>query len=638
MNLFKSNDKHRELVKKERIAIIKKVIALLLTVYLLLATSSTYSPLTVQAESFDDGVLWLTETFDEVWPFKEGLAAVYKGGKLGYVDKTGKVVIPLKYLSEEIPFARQLGYFPDISFHDGMALLSEYDENEGYKYGYADKSGKIVIPFEYSMARNFTEGLAAVKKDGKWGYIDKTGKVVIPFIYDEALIFSEGLAPVATGMLWGYIDKTGEMVISQKYLKARPFYEGLAAVEFSYFKLGFIDKNGNKVIEPKYEYCHWYFTDGLACVIANSKYGIIDKTGNEITPLKYDYIFGISEGMMAVRIDNKYGYIDKTGKEIIPVIYDSAGSFQEGLADVAKDGKQGYIDKTGKVVIPFKNLTSAWGFSEGLAVVLTGSNYKDIKLGFIDRTGNQVVPIQYDYVVAAGFSEGVSWVKKDGRWGILTNPLKPYSKANPIFRTELDIAENLSIVTDALKGKNLTKPITREEFAELAVKYYEIITGRKAEPYPVKVFKDCDNQEILKAYNLKITFGVGDGTKFEPKSYLSRQQMAAMITRTLQACYEGLIMDVDDVPDFLDQNSIASYASVSTKFMSKYKITFGDGKGNFMPNDLCTCEQAIAFLIRAYHNKDSYWDTSRMKGDGSFSSGAGSINKLIKRERSGMCV
>ena len=45
------------------------------------------------------------------------------------------------------------------------------------------------------VANDFSEGLASVNKDGKWGFIDKTGKVIIPFIYEiyNPEEFHEGL-------------------------------------------------------------------------------------------------------------------------------------------------------------------------------------------------------------------------------------------------------------------------------------------------------------------------------------------------------------------------------------------------------------------------------------------------------------
>ena len=64
------------------------------------------------------------------------------------------------------------------------------------KYGFIDKSGKVVIEPQFDDAEDFSEGLAQVGKDGKWGFIDKSGKVVIEPQYDYVGDFSEGLAKV----------------------------------------------------------------------------------------------------------------------------------------------------------------------------------------------------------------------------------------------------------------------------------------------------------------------------------------------------------------------------------------------------------------------------------------------------------
>ena len=64
------------------------------------------------------------------------------------------------------------------------------------KYGFIDKSGKVVIEPQFDDVGPFSEGFAGVEKDGKWGFIDKSGKVVIEPQFDDAEPFSEGLAKV----------------------------------------------------------------------------------------------------------------------------------------------------------------------------------------------------------------------------------------------------------------------------------------------------------------------------------------------------------------------------------------------------------------------------------------------------------
>jgi hypothetical protein len=332
------------------------------------------------------------------------------------------------------------------------------------KYGYIDKTGKIVIPPQYANAERFFEGLAAVKIGGKWGFIDKTGTLVIPPKYNHthAEHFSEGLAPVHIGRNgnYGYIDKTGKLVIPHKYHNeyADHFSEGLAPVHVGRNgNYGYIDKTGQMIFSLPRDYfpawspepglqdyyswgsglglknyaTHSGFSEGLAAVFAGSigKCGYIDKTGQMVMPLQYDRANRFTEGLAAVMISGMWGYIDKTGKTVIPLRYSHAERFSEGLAAVLVSGKWGFIDKTGQMVIPPQYDVQQYGgvwvgglldmdktanshFSEGLASVRVGK-----KWGFIDRTGQMVIPPLYDH--AGPFSEGLAYVKVGKKWGYI---------------------------------------------------------------------------------------------------------------------------------------------------------------------------------------------------------------------------
>lgn len=39
----------------------------------------------------------MAPAYDDAYPFSEGLAPVELGGKMGYIDVTGKLVIPLRF-------------------------------------------------------------------------------------------------------------------------------------------------------------------------------------------------------------------------------------------------------------------------------------------------------------------------------------------------------------------------------------------------------------------------------------------------------------------------------------------------------------------------------------------------------------
>lgn len=241
------------------------------------------------------------------------------------------------------------------------------------KYGYADKTGKVVVSPQFDEVRNFTNGMGMVKLNNKYGFVDRTGKLVIPLTFDDAQEFSEGLASVKVGNKWGYIDKTGKVVISPQYDDARHFSEGLGLVGLDSEPS---TQNSSSEVSAK----------------TTRKYGYIDRTGKVVIPINLDNAFTFSEGLVQVRNNeqpgvegsDKYGYMDKTGRIVIQRQFGCADPFSEGMARVSINNKHGYIDKTGKFVIP-PQFDSAASFSNGLAQVRLGD-----KTGYIDKTGKFV--------------------------------------------------------------------------------------------------------------------------------------------------------------------------------------------------------------------------------------------------------
>ena len=58
----------------------------------------------------------------------------------------------------------------------------------------------------------FGDGLINVAKAGKWGYIDKTGKIMIPFQYDHASAFYKNATLVKKNNEWFYINRQGKKI------------------------------------------------------------------------------------------------------------------------------------------------------------------------------------------------------------------------------------------------------------------------------------------------------------------------------------------------------------------------------------------------------------------------------------------
>ena len=162
---------------------------------------------------------------------------------------------------------------------------------------------------------------------------------------------------------------------------------------------------------------------------------------------------------------------------------------------------------------------------------------------------------------------------------------------------EINNAIQEGLVTDKVTV-DFSRPITREEFCELAVKLYEAISGNAAPAAPANTFTDTQNPEILKAFQLKIVNGTGQGL-FSPGNPISRQEIATMLLRTVKAAVPQLNTDTASAPAFVDSGDIADWAREGVNYFASKEIIKG-ANGAFMPKANTTCEAAIALVKRTF--------------------------------------
>jgi hypothetical protein len=310
----------------------------------------------------ESGKLVIPARYDEdeecACSFSEGLAAVKRNDKWGYVDTTGKEIIAPKY---------QHAY----NFHNGLAVVTQNN-----KSGMIDKTGRVVIGIKYDTFEGYFEGLVGAKINGKAGFLDGAGRVAIPFTYEEATSFSQGLAMVKANGKWGFIDKTGKFAIRPEYEVAGYFKDGVGTVgipvaddgEDTEYNWGLINKSGKLLplvpLHPEdldsgdERFVDYYynfigeFSEGLAAANRHGKQGFIDNRGRGVVPLKYDGCDcgSFSDGIGLVSLNDKFGYVDKNGVEVIPIKYDEVwcNAFRrQGFIGVKLNGKKGFVDLQG---------------------------------------------------------------------------------------------------------------------------------------------------------------------------------------------------------------------------------------------------------------------------------------------------
>lgn len=356
-----------------------------------------YATQSKEAEKIDGSdfaVRWLKKGYHQPnygMYFSDGLIPICKGDKWGYMDKSGRIVIPLMYdeaheFSEgiaavkldqkygginwwnEVVIPMEYDYMGEFSQGRAMVVRKEVSKGDsgdpfGFshtakqypyptvkeKYGFIDRSGNKVIPIVYDRAGKFSYGRVPLRRDGIWSVANLQGEILYSTVFDYIGDFSsEGIAVVSNEFGQGYIDKDGHLIGTLKYRSAVDFSEGLALVEEDGYY--FINTEGQKVLNFDYDFYagEGKFVEGRMQVVRNRKHGFIDRYGAMDIPYRYDWVQDFSEGLAEVGsymdpTEDKWGYIDKNNRQSVPMIFDRTGRFSEGAALVQKDGYWGIL-------------------------------------------------------------------------------------------------------------------------------------------------------------------------------------------------------------------------------------------------------------------------------------------------------
>jgi Transcription-associated recombination protein len=145
--------------------------------------------------SFSDGLAWVSangtggwfaidknnrvviqSAFDDVRPFRRGIAVVRQNGRWGAVERDGRLAVQFAF----------------DAFATGMA-------DGRYVEGFTD------------------EGLAIVELGGRKGVIDRTGRVIVPLNYPTLVIHPVAFLFTDANHRWGALARDGSLLIEPKH-------------------------------------------------------------------------------------------------------------------------------------------------------------------------------------------------------------------------------------------------------------------------------------------------------------------------------------------------------------------------------------------------------------------------------------
>ena len=257
-----------------------------------------------------NGIWIIDPEYDRAEAFSESMAVVRKDGKYGYIDVSGRLVIPVKY--------QDAG-----SFSAGLAPVCLYG-----KYGYVDKSGEMVVPFKYSYAFPFSEGLAAVELNGKVAYIGPDGKTVIPNMLDSGKPFKDGIAEVTVDGQTKYMDKVGNIFdeVSEAFSSFSGFARHMIEEKVNAWqKKGRYEKTADWMARVN-ESTRQHMVDSLLGIAQSEYIAFMSKNvGGQQTIVDYD-----ADGEIFLIQDSYFGSL------LVPVPIAEAENFETSFSSVSR--------------------------------------------------------------------------------------------------------------------------------------------------------------------------------------------------------------------------------------------------------------------------------------------------------------
>ena len=263
-----------------------------------------------------------TEVADEGLLLNDDLIAVRSDdGKVTIKDaSTGKATI--KDIDLE---------WTQTSRNDSLAVFCS-ENRRGYYNMY---TGEIAIPAQYRRAWVFSEGLAAVQRNGNIGFINHKGEAVIDFKYPYhgnplySFVFEDGHCVVAdtTGKC-GVIDKKGEWLIGPEYDNISAYreyaivtkagvtkqitYDGRVLNSFVLDTIKELTYNDNERYENRegeVQYVEYTIKTGLFAYCVGGRWGLMDANCHRLTEPLYKSIGAVNKNMFRATLLDHYSEV-----------------------------------------------------------------------------------------------------------------------------------------------------------------------------------------------------------------------------------------------------------------------------------------------------------------------------------------
>ena len=374
--------------------------------------------------------------------YKEGTFLVKQNELEGIINMKGKVIIKCEYES-----VTSDNYYSENSNNKQAGFIVSKKTEDGYRYGYANYRGTIILNPIYTQLERVTEianekGVYFIAfKNGQAGLL-KNNKEILNYEYEDIQYNVLGSIFVTKrNGKYGAVNQEGTTILYPEYdnvYTGGMYLNALKDKDIFIFDLNGKKIETNEVSKTKTENANYYIT-----IDKNNKYKVVDSKGNIIIDKDYTYIEYLPGDYFIVERDSKSGIIDSNGKSVVELKYDSISRINEtDILQMEKDKNIALYNLNMKEIVSMDNAIvkevkdeksyillysdTDFKYLDKEGNILTSQNLfknntlfaKNVngKWGFVDKDGN--LKVQNDYELVTDFNKyGFAGIKKDGKWG-----------------------------------------------------------------------------------------------------------------------------------------------------------------------------------------------------------------------------
>lgn len=342
--------------------------------------------------------------------------SVYKDGKWGVIDNTGKYIVNATY--------DEMIIIPNQNTDLFICTYNADYENETYSTKAINKSNaELLTSYENVEAIEnsnsseiwYESDVLKFQKDGKYGLIDFKGKLILNAEYDNIY----ALSGVKKNLIIEKDGKKGLVNTSMGEVIINPVYDEISTLSDSYEngyivlsngKYGLIGADAKVIFEPIFDEIKHTSSNEYYAVQKDGNLQVINSSGEAKLTEGFDQIIDINGDNVTFVVNGKYGAEKIGGIVIIEPQYEDLKYIFGTYYIAKKDGHYGVISTTGENPIDFLYTTMSYIKTADFIEADDDLLQTDV----FDRTFNLVLD---DVMISdLNLDNGYMRVRKDGEY------------------------------------------------------------------------------------------------------------------------------------------------------------------------------------------------------------------------------